>query len=188
MLETADVPDRCQRNIDTNLMIRYPTNSRYTFQWIVTPRTIILDRFPNNNDATFKNQRLSKPADLLLHYNYGAAAVKQWGKNVSVLTNRPGIPRPSVPVPAPMGPSRITHDHTSAIQKRAAAMSQGGQGAGNERSTSEGAAADCEAQDGWDEDDVMLFFWGNSKAALDRHAQKKQERTEYLEDWRAGVT
>jgi hypothetical protein len=23
---------------------------------------------------------------------------------------------------------------------------------------------------------------------MERHAQKKQERTEYLEDWRAGVT
>ena len=72
------------------------------------------------------------------------------------------------------------------IQKRAA-MSQGGQGAGSERNRSEGAG-ELEEQDKWDEDDVMLFFWGNSKAALDRHAQKKQEWTESLEDWRAGVT
>jgi hypothetical protein len=45
-----------------------------------------------------------------------------------------------------------------------------------------------DAQDRWDEDDVMLFFWGNSKAARERHAQKKQERTAYLEDWRTAVT
>jgi hypothetical protein len=133
------------------------------------------------------DQQLPKPADLLLHYNYGAAAVKQWGKNTSVLTNRPDIPRP-VPVPAPMGPTRVKDDRNIAIQKQAAAMSQGGQGSGSERNRDEGPAGDLEEQDRWDEDDVMLFFWGNSKAALDRHAQKKQERTEYLEDWRAGVT
>ena len=125
------------------------------------------------------NQELHKPADVLLHYNYGAAAVKKWGKNTSVLTNRPDIPRPSVPVPAAMGTISV-EDRRTAIQKRAAAMSQGGQGAGSEGSTGD--------QDKWDEDDVMLFFWGNSKVAMERHARKEQERTEYLEDWRAGVT
>jgi hypothetical protein len=105
------------------------------------------------------NHQLHKPADVLLHYNYGAAAVKKWGKNTSVLINRPNIPRPSTPVPVAMGPDR-----------------------------SGGTVADSEVQDQWHEDDTMLFFWGNSKAAMERHAQKKQERTEYLEDWRAGVT
>jgi hypothetical protein len=123
------------------------------------------------------NHQLHKPADFLLHYNYGAAAVKQWGKNTSILTNRPDIPRPSV-----------KDDCNIPIEKRAATMSQGGQGAGSERHRSEGTAADLEEQDKWDEDDVMLFFWGNSKAAMDRHARKEQERTEYLEGWRAGVT
>jgi hypothetical protein len=45
-----------------------------------------------------------------------------------------------------------------------------------------------EALDRWDEDDVMLFFWGNSKAVRERHAQKKQERTAQLNEWRAAVT
>ena len=134
------------------------------------------------------NQQLAKPADLLLHYNYGAAAVKQWGKNTSILTNRPDIPRPPVPISAAMGSKRVKDDCNIAIEKRAAATSQGGQVAGSERNRSEGAAGDLEEQDRWDEDDVMLFFWGNSKAAMERHDQKKQERTEYLEDWRAGVT
>lgn len=35
-------------------------------------------------------------------------------------------------------------------------------------------------------DDVMIIVWGNSKASPER--QKKQERTEYLKDWRAGAT
>jgi len=140
--------------------------------------------YPNNNDATFMNQRKRKPADLLLHYNYGAAVVKQWGKNTKILADRPDIPRPAVPIPAPMGPTRVIHDRTNAIKKRAATNLQG---AGNEGSTVE-RAVDSAAQGQWDEDDVMLFFWGNSRAAQERHAQKTQERTEYLEKWRAGAT
>ena len=163
ILETTDVPERCQRRIDVEMNVSYPTGSRYTLQWIVTPRETILYHFPNNNDATFMNQELPKPADVLLHYNYGAAVVKHWGKNASVLTNRPDVPRLPVPV-------------------------QGGQGAGSKRKSSKGAAADLEAQDTWDEDDVILFLWGNSKAAGERHAQREQERTAYLEDWRAAVT
>ena len=95
------------------------------------------------------DQQLPKPADVLLHYNYGAAVVKQWGKNSSVLTNCPDVPHPFVPIP---------DDHNTAIQKWAAAVSQGGQGA-----RSEGGATDFEVQDKWDEDDLMLFFWSNSK-------------------------
>jgi hypothetical protein len=54
----------------------------------------ILDRFPNNNDAAFMNHQLHNPADVLLHYNYGAAAVNKCGKNTSVLTNHPALVRP----------------------------------------------------------------------------------------------
>ncbi|KZP28686.1 hypothetical protein FIBSPDRAFT_947513 [Athelia psychrophila] len=159
ILETTDVPERYERKIlYTN--VSYPSDSRYTFQWIATmEHQITLDRYPNNNDATFMNQQLAKPADLLLHYNYGAAAVKQWGKNSKVLADRPDIPCPSGPAPAP-----------------------------KERNTSKGAAADFEAQEFWDEDDVMLYLWGNTKAAQDRHAQKEQERTASLENWRDAVT
>lgn len=43
-----------------------------------------------------------------------------------------------------------------------------------------------EEQDISDEDDVILFFWGNSKdASMERHAQKEQERTKYFGDWKA---
>jgi hypothetical protein len=37
-------------------------------------------------------------------------------------------------------------------------MSQGGQDARSERNTNEGAAANFETQDSWDENDVILFF------------------------------
>ena len=72
------------------------------------------------------DQQLPKPADLLLHYNYGAVAVKQWGKNTSVLSNGPGIPHPSVPELVPLAPRRGKNK----------------QGARSERNISKGAAAD----------------------------------------------
>lgn len=149
ILQTTDVPDRYQRNVELDADISYPTNSRYTLQWIVTPKSRNLNLFPNNNDATFMNQELDKPADVVLHYNYGAAAVKKWGKNTSVLADRPDIPRPSI---------RVEDDCSTAVQRRVAAMSQRGQCAGSERNGSEEAAGDLEEQDRWDEDDVMLFF------------------------------
>ncbi|KZP28688.1 hypothetical protein FIBSPDRAFT_947515 [Athelia psychrophila] len=151
ILATTDIPDRSQRNLAPD--VSYPGSFRYTLQWIVNKEQFILERYPHNNDATFKSQRLPKPADLLLHYNYGAAAVKQWGKNISVLTDRPNIPRPSAPAPASMGPPKVNHDRNT-------------------------------AQDSWDEDDIMLYLWGNTKAARDRHDQKEQERTTSLENWR----
>lgn len=33
----------------------------------------------------------------------------------------------------------------------------------------------------------MVFLWGNTKTVKDRHAKEEQERTESLENWRAGV-
>ncbi|KZP28691.1 hypothetical protein FIBSPDRAFT_947518 [Athelia psychrophila] len=158
ILAATDVPDKHQRNTPTD--VSYPSDSRYTFQWIVTePDPFNVKFYPHNNDATFLDQQLDKPAELLLHYIYGAAAVRQWGKNSEVLANRPDIPRPSAPVPAP-----------------------------KERNTSKEAAAHFEAKNSWDEDDVMLHFWGNTKVAQDRHAQKEQERTASLENWRDAVT
>ena len=75
--------------------VSHPTNTRYTLQWIITPKsTIIQDTYPNNNDATFIDQQLPKPADLLLHYNYSAATVKQWAK---------------IPLFCPMGLVLLTH-------------------------------------------------------------------------------
>ena len=168
ILKTTDVPERCQRDIEPN--VSYPTGSRYTLQWFVTPLQEALNRLPNNNDATFINEQLPKPADVPLHYNYGAVVVKHWGKNTSVLTDRSGVPRPSV---LPM------RDGRTAAQKRAAA---------SKIKKSDVASADLEVEDTWDEDDVIMFLWSNTKEARERRAQKEQEDTAYLEDWRAGVT
>ena len=55
----------------------------------------------------------------------------------------------------------------------------------------EGAAADSEVQASSDEDDVMIYLWGNSKVASERHAWMQQERTGILgglEGWSYGKT
>ncbi|KAF8813343.1 hypothetical protein BYT27DRAFT_7250878 [Phlegmacium glaucopus] len=78
-------------------------------------------RFPGNISiyTSMDHQNLPNPADLLLHYNSGAAAVKQWGKNIGILTNRLGVPRSSVPTQAGTGPTRLKHDGNVAIRKQA---------------------------------------------------------------------
>ena len=44
----------------------------------------------------------------------------------------------------------------------------------------------CHAQ--WDEDDVMLFLWGNSKASKDHYRKQKEESTQRTELWRQGTS
>jgi hypothetical protein len=45
-----------------------------------------------------------------------------------------------------------------------------------------------EEQAEWDEHDVMLFFWGNTPAAVERHRKKQDESTQNMEQWRQGVS
>jgi hypothetical protein len=89
----------------------------------------------------------------LLHYDYGAAAVNCWGRGKDVLQKLANPPRPSTPVPAPTEPPKTTHDRTAVIRKLEEAGNLDGAGTG-ELVESEGRA--------WDEDDVILFFWGTS--------------------------
>lgn len=187
VLSIADIPPRHQRTVIND--VKYPNGARYTLQWLKVSDQPTFLLFPNNIDATFKKHtRKPKPSDLLLHYNYGAAAVKWWGHGTELLQNRAKPPRPSVPVTALPGSSRTTHNRNIAIQKRNAARA-GGQVAGN---TGTGAGAeemvDLADQAEWDEDDVMLFFWGNSKASTERHRKKMEESTQRMEQWREGVS
>jgi hypothetical protein len=185
----TDIPDRYTRRV-MGKGLTFPDNDRYTLQWLVTPPETSLWVFPNNNDATVQDQTLPKPSDLLLHYNYGAAAVKQWGKNVSVLTERPGVPRPLELVPAPMGPGKTANEHLRSIKKRNAVTSKEGKGSRKRRKTLSGARdTDSDSvQHSWDEDDVVLFFWGNSKVAQERRVREEQERGRHVKEWRDAVT
>jgi hypothetical protein len=101
-----------------------------------------------------------KPADILLHYNYGAATVKQWGQNYAVLNNRPSLPRPQEPVPTSMGPPKTVGDLTNTTDKLAQGRTERSQRQ-DANNKSSATVVDSE-QPGWDEHDVMLFFWGNT--------------------------
>lgn len=160
-----DVPDRSIRNLIDGTS--YPSSSRYTLQWLASDHPVLRTFFPNNNDAAFMSHHEPKPSDLLLHYNYGAAAVKYWGRNQAVLDN---LPRPHALETVAMGPTKSVDDTTEP--------------AGNGGGTGSAAATDSR-QPGWDEDDVILFFWGNSMPSMERHG-KKEERNENINKWRAG--
>ncbi|KAI9464739.1 hypothetical protein HD554DRAFT_2121312 [Boletus coccyginus] len=185
ILATNDVPDQHNRLLPDGTS--YPSHSRYTFQWLFDDQ-FLRASLGQNIDAAFVSHHKPKPSDLLLHYNYGAAAVKQWGRNHSVLNDRPGVPRPQPTGTVVTSPTKHVGDRTLTISKPENARAKGNQQqpAGDGGGTSSAAAADLE-QPAWDEDDVMLFFWGNSAAAMARHAKKEQERKESINKWRDGV-
>jgi hypothetical protein len=190
VLGTADIPKCAERPSEVPEGVTYPSGKRYTLQWLVKADSTTLHFVAENNvDATFKKDtEQPTPSDLLLHYNYGAAVVKRWGHGREVLQSRPNIPRPTVPTPAPMGPVKVQRDRSTIIQKRDAARRADESGGGIAAARDgRGEMLDAEDQTGWDEDDVMLFFWGNSHAAAERHRQKQDESVRNMEQWRQGV-
>jgi len=187
-LATADIPQRANRLGQLPEEVMYPHNMRYTLHWLVQPDLITFTIVKNNSDATFKKgSPLPKPSDLLLHYNYGAAAVKLWGHGAQVLQDRPNLPRPAIPTPALMGPTRMKHDRMTTIHKRDVAQGADGAGARNVAAGDGPRESMDSEQPQWDEDDVMLFFWGNSQGAAERYRKKQEDRTHYMEQWRRGV-
>lgn len=190
VLIDSDIPQRARRAMNLPDGVMYPGGMRYTLQWLINQDSWSSIIAPNNVDATFKTcSQKSHPSDLLLHYNYGAAAVKRWGHGTEVLQSRPNLPRPTVPIPALMGPTRTVNNRSTVIQKRDAAWHTSEDANGNtpagDRSQKVVDSEDDEPR--WDEDDVMLFLWGNSQAAVERHRQKQDENTQYMEQWRQGV-
>ena len=160
--------------------VKYPENSRYSAQWLVPlkGRQII----SNNADAAFgKASTARKPSALLLHYNYGAAAVKLWGRKTHILQGHSKESHPPKPVPIPLGSPKGIHDRTVATEKRRKAVAAAE--AAKKASSSKGP----DRKAAWDEDDVMLFFWGNSRAARERHLKTSKAKRENLEQWRQGL-
>jgi len=185
-LHPDDIPPYSDRTLSND--VTYPSNGRYSLQWL-NPDPNVIAMIPNNRDAAFKKRsKRPKPSSLLLHYNYGAAAVKCWGHGTQVLYNLFKPPCPRVPVPVPVGPSRNIHDRKVAIQKREEAQ-KGGRAQDTGRAGTEEAEVGTgkEEQATWDEDDVMIVFWGNPQAAKERHAWKLQENVQRMEKWRKGL-
>ena len=184
ILRTTDVPPRSGRPYDEPDVV-YPRIARYTLQRLTepTPDSILLAVTKNNMDAASKKgSRQPKPSDLLLHYNYGAAAVKLWGHGARVLQDRPNLPRPRGP---PM-----TQNNRYTIQKLDSARGAGEGGSGNAAAGGgPGEMVDSQRdQARWDEHDLMLYFGGNTKAAKERHRKKQEDSSRRMEQWRQGVT
>jgi hypothetical protein len=164
--------------------------------------------FPNNLDAAFrKGTKQAKPSDLLLHYNYGAAAVKWWGRNIGVFEDQFAPRRLRVPVPTALGPKLEKGNRTTTRNKleKARKLAEAKRGKTGGKSTiratkvkggaapvihdSPGCGEEGSAkQTKWDEDDVMLFFWGNSQAAKERHSKKTRENDQRMERWTKGLS
>lgn len=139
-------------------------------------------------DAAFMARtRKMKPSDILLHYNYGSAAVKQWGRNLEILKKLVKPPRPIPPVPEAMGPSKTVHNRSIAIEKRKLPRTRGGRAGKATASAGAEEMVELDGEVSWDEDDVMLFFWGNTRAAKERYRRKVQETTQRMDAWRESV-
>jgi len=118
-------------------------------------------------------------------YNYSAAAVKCWGHGTEVLPNRANPPCTPVSVPAPTGPSTTIYNRSVAIRKCNGLLMELVLGI-PQLGLIQGLV-ESEGQAMWDEDDVMLFFWGNSQAAKERNLKKAEEKTRRMEQSRKGV-
>ena len=104
---------------------------------------------------------------------------------------RPKIPPAGVSEQA-MGPERKLHDKSAVVAKLGAARdATAGSGTGTgtgPRSSTQTVVVDSDGKDPWDEDDTMLFFWGNSKASLERHHRREVENNQNMEQWRQTVS
>ncbi|KAJ7642551.1 hypothetical protein B0H17DRAFT_1104996 [Mycena rosella] len=190
VLDVNDVPPRHPRAPTQNN--KYPDGQRYTLQWLhgsAEERAVV----PNNSDATFKkHSHTPKPSPMLLHYNYGAAAVKWWGHGKSHLeiSNRPTMPRPSVPVPAATGPIRTKR---TAAQLEASSLKRATGDAGGSGSLPRDSEA-ARDEEATDPDEIVLFFWSQNPAALERRKceaedqkREEEERASRMEQWRGSL-
>ena len=80
--------------------------------------------------------------------------------------------RPPKPDSIPFGPPTQIHDRVLVIEERRKAAEEA-KTAGASKGTARTAA--------WDEDDVMLFFWGNLRVATERHHKMREAERENLE-------
>ncbi|KAJ7246669.1 hypothetical protein C8J57DRAFT_1724736 [Mycena rebaudengoi] len=188
VLAMDDIPPRPARTVGD--ISKYPDGQRYTLQWL-EGEDDLRARTANNSDAAFrKHTHILKPSPLLLFYNYGVAAVKWWGhgKEHLGITNRPTIPRPIAPIPSAMGPTRArrTKEELKASREKRASNSGGA-----------AAGSGVEPRDGdqvMDPDEVVMYFWSRTPAALQRRREveelrqhEAEERALRLEQWRGDL-
>lgn len=156
--------------------------------WLAA-RDLGLADVPNNTNAAFKTDTENdQPSGLLLHYTYGARAIKLWGRGTDVLKALVKHPRPD-PVPqSPMGPTKTQGDRKVAIRKRERHQNDGAGGGSSLAGTGTEGLPAVELEDEMlDGDEVMMFFWTNSKVARERRFQEAKESFRRMERWRGEV-
>ncbi|KAF8805808.1 hypothetical protein BYT27DRAFT_7224680 [Phlegmacium glaucopus] len=141
-------------------------------------------------DKTVQHTRKPKPSELLLHYNYGATAVKWWGHGIQVLDKKFKPPCPPKLAPALSRPSKSIHNRTTACDKLEAAWERNTTGkhrTASKLTTRKHGTVQATAEVTWDED-IMLLLWGNSCTATECHSKKVQENVQHMEQWRKGLS
>jgi hypothetical protein len=90
----------------------------------------------------------ARPADIRLHYIYGVAATRCWGKHSEALTKFSSRQPPPIIEAAALGPTKTVDDRQITTEKLDRAQSGGGRGfpPDGEGGASSGAVADPEQQ------------------------------------------
>jgi hypothetical protein len=192
MIDTGDLRPRnnSQKLCPT---VEYPQDGvRYTLQWIVpNPVQTVQEMMENvgipaNSDAAFvKNTGLMRPSGLLLHYNYGAAVVKHWGKNISILTTRPNIPRPPKPAEPARRPPFKQNDRNTTINKLDASREGGNNNLGL-RGGGVGGAGDT--NEALDADDIIMLLWSSNPRTVQRRIAEEKCKDDAIDQWRLAVS
>jgi hypothetical protein len=194
----------------------YPEGERFTLQLIEIKndfdRSGLTHSFRLGRDAAFSvDTDAAKPSGVLLHYNYGTAAVKWWGHHTDILRS-PGPPHPPPPPPPPRrsqrrrpppapGPSypfrprpTSTNDRGVSIKKHGGPSSKSR--ARKKKGVQRPSAVDVADEpinepkvwESWDEDEWMFYFMLNTKAARERHQAAKEESTSNIKAWAQEVS
>ncbi|KAJ6508757.1 hypothetical protein C8R45DRAFT_1208371 [Mycena sanguinolenta] len=180
ILDRKDIPARTNHGSNLFGDVKHCENPCYTLQWMRGDEQE-RESVSNNSDAAFKkHSRKSKPSPLLLHYNYGVAALKWWGRGKEQLLI--GRIRPARPIPAPLGPSGST---TGELDSARAKFSRPTGGSG---SNTEAKAIDIDTPPQSQAEQIVLTLWANTPTARRRRAEQKAERAKRIVDWQRNVS
>jgi hypothetical protein len=197
----------------------YPEGERFTLQLIEIrndfDRSGLTHSFRLGRDAAFSvDTDAAKPSGVLLHYNYGTAAVKWWGHHTDILRS-PGPPHPPSPPPPhpPRGrgrgrgcgrgrgrsppaagpsttprylrlPPKTVNDRTISIKKR----ERPSKSRGSKKKGADETMNEPKVWESWDEDDWMLYYMLNTKAARERQQGAAEESASNIRAWAQEVS
>ena len=186
MLGTDDIPIRAPRIVRPTT--EYPEGQRFTLQIIEIleglEREIVVHACKIGCDAVFsRNTPLSKPSDILLNYNYGAAAIKWWGHHTELLQSR--APRPLAPGPS-TAPRSNLRPRPAATTSVAVKKREGHSKSHNsqKKGVLDPSAADASKPwESWDEDDWIFYCMLNTKATRERQQAAQEESSSNVRAW-----